>query len=244
MTALTRPARRRLPGGGGLASVLAHAGALAALGLAGPRLLPAAAPPSPEPLDVTLLEPPPAAGLPEPRLGRPAAKPRPSSPLRRPASAPAPPSRKAPPAAAVARTPRDAAVPAAPAAQGAPASESLVSEAASGSAAASASETAADAARGAFSETLRARYLALVRARLDAHKREPRRPAEGVVRLRFTIAGNGAPQGVELAGDDPDLKAAALASLRAAAPFSPPPPELAERPLEIEIPIVYELETE
>ncbi|MNX90625.1 Gram-negative bacterial tonB protein [compost metagenome] len=64
--------------------------------------------------------------------------------------------------------------------------------------------------------------------------------------MRFQVARDGAATDITLFGGsrEPDLRAAALASIKAASPFKPLPTELSEEALTVEVPIVFELEDE
>jgi periplasmic protein TonB len=91
-------------------------------------------------------------------------------------------------------------------------------------------------------------YLSLIRARILAHRHYPplarARQMEGVVRLRFTLAANGAlNRGVQIVTPSgfTVLDEQASQCVLAAAPFPPFPAELQRDSLTVEVPIVYQL---
>ncbi len=91
-------------------------------------------------------------------------------------------------------------------------------------------------------------YLSLIRARILAHRQYPplarARHMEGVVRLRFVLAHNGAlSRGVQVVKPSgfSVLDEQASQCVLAAAPFPPFPPDLRQNSLTVEVPIIYRL---
>lgn len=84
------------------------------------------------------------------------------------------------------------------------------------------------------------RYAALLYARIVAHKRAGRHRS-GTAVARFELDGQGRLVSVTLfrSSGDPLLDAAALASIRAATPFPPPPPGIAGAALSFTIPFLF-----
>jgi protein TonB len=97
-------------------------------------------------------------------------------------------------------------------------------------------------------ENALASYARAIRSRIDNNKEYPyqarRQEQEGLVRVRFTLAGNGL-----LAGDPvlagscryPKLNAAALEAVRKAQPYPAFPPQIQEKTLSFTIDVVFSL---
>jgi protein TonB len=90
-------------------------------------------------------------------------------------------------------------------------------------------------------------YLLILRNLIAQYRRYPlparRAGQEGVAVVRFTLDPSGELLECEVlaASGMPLLDRAALSTVRNAAPFPPPPPELGEEPLTCEIPIEFSL---
>ena len=90
-------------------------------------------------------------------------------------------------------------------------------------------------------------YLAMVRMRIERHKKYPmlarRRHMEGRVRLRFMLEPNGKAEVVEVVKGSGYriLDQAAVAAIMAASPFPRPPGGLFRGPVPLEITMVFEL---
>jgi periplasmic protein TonB len=82
-----------------------------------------------------------------------------------------------------------------------------------------------------------------IAARFTYPREAARRNLEGNVVVRIAISGSGSLVGARIAGPCPAvlLCEAAVDVIRRAAPFAPPPPEL-ESPVEIEVPLEYNLD--
>jgi protein TonB len=90
-------------------------------------------------------------------------------------------------------------------------------------------------------------YLEMVRLKIESHKKYPQqarlRNIEGRVTLRFVITTDGGVRDVEIVKNsrNRDLDAAAVAAVRASAPFSNPPQRFFNGDLPLELTIVFEL---
>ena len=90
-------------------------------------------------------------------------------------------------------------------------------------------------------------YLEMVRLKIESHKKYPQqarlRNIEGRVTLRFVITTDGGVRDVEIVkrSRNTDLDAAAVAAVRASAPFSNPPRRFFDGDLPLELTIVFEL---
>lgn len=226
---------------------------LETLGGAAPGAAAASSPSAP----VAVAPPAPATVAPTPRPRERAQRPPPVAAPAPAASAPALPREPSTSAPAAAAPETSAVAPAAAPASGALGATSGVARAvgsaggsAGGSAAGvgSASPGRGNGQDGAARERLLARYLATVRARVAEHREYPylarRANLEGTVCLRVSIGANGHLLGVAptCGANARPLLAAALASVKEAAPFPPLPPALGPV-LTLDVPIVFDLDS-
>lgn len=93
----------------------------------------------------------------------------------------------------------------------------------------------------------RSTYFDLVRQRIESHKRYPltarKRQVQGKVVLRFTLSDRGDLQQVSVlrSSKSSDLDQAAMDAVRSAAPYPPPPRDLGQQELALEVAIFFEL---
>lgn len=100
-----------------------------------------------------------------------------------------------------------------------------------------------------FSDDEIEQYLRLVRARIEASKQYPLRARrarlEGRAAVRFLVRPDGRPDDLRLSqADHPLLGDAALQTIAAAAPFPRLPRAAGSAPLEVEVPIRFQLDKE
>jgi protein TonB len=93
----------------------------------------------------------------------------------------------------------------------------------------------------------RSTYFDMVRQRIEHHKRYPlaarKRQVQGKVILRFTISEKGDLKNVNVlrSSKNSDLDQAAMDAIRSAAPYPPPPRDLGQQELALELAIFFEL---
>jgi protein TonB len=90
-------------------------------------------------------------------------------------------------------------------------------------------------------------YFDMVRQRIERHKNYPltarKRQVQGKVVLRFTLSDRGDLQNVSVvrSSKSSDLDQAAVEAVRSAAPYPPPPRDLGQQELALEVAIFFEL---